>query len=149
MEITREIVQEGFEKGVIEGDGHGINFQAFYQGIFGDLSHLEFTHRSDGSHKGSIYVNGEMVEELTGIYNLTFLEWLGGQCGLSWRDWGSYGGRGFQAQAIERTIHAWAFNENYQPKTEEQYQEEQAEIKRKRRAEVVKNNPDLFEDEEV
>ena len=80
----------------------------FYDKYF-DVSHLVQTFKSDfSSLKSTLFVDGEPVEELKGIYNLSFLYWLAQQIGLTSDDFGSYGGRGFQAQAIERSIRGWA-----------------------------------------
>ena len=57
-------------------------------------------------------MDGEPVEELKGIYNLSFLYWLAQQIGLTSDDFGSYNGRGFQAQAIVRAIRGCSEHED-------------------------------------
>ena len=109
--ITKKLVRDALKDEIIFGSGHDIMNPDFYEKYF-DVSHLITTFKSDFSdHKSTIFVNGEAVEELDGIYNLSFLYWLAGQIGLTSDDYGSYGGRGFQAQAIERSIRGWAKEE--------------------------------------
>jgi|13_taG_2_1085334.scaffolds.fasta_scaffold91525_2 hypothetical protein len=145
-EITKELVREAVADEIILGDGHSIMNPDFYGKHF-DVEHLVHTFKSDFSdHKSTLFVNGEPVEELKGIYNLVFVEWLAGQIGLTWRDYGSYGGRGFQAQAIVRTIEKWANSDDFHFVSQEEYDVEQ-QRKREERAEAIREaNPDLFED---
>tara|TARA_R100001082_G_scaffold104856_1_gene76526 strand:- start:170 stop:514 length:345 start_codon:yes stop_codon:yes gene_type:complete len=106
--ITKQLVRDALEDEIIFNSGHDIMNDTFYDKFF-DVSHLVTTFKSDFSdHKSTLFVNGEPVEELKGIYNLSFLYWLAGEIGLTSDDYGSYGGRGFQAQAIERSIRGWA-----------------------------------------
>jgi len=111
QEITKQLVRDALEDEIIFNSGHDIMNDTFYDKFF-DVSHLVTTFKSDFSdHKSTLFVNGEPVEELKGIYNLSFLYWLAGEIGLTSDDYGSYGGRGFQAQAIERSIRRWAKEE--------------------------------------
>ena len=59
------------------------------------------THKSDGTHKGSIYVDGKQVDQLSGVYGLDMLEFIAGALGLKYR---RYMGRGFQASAIKEAL---------------------------------------------
>ena len=109
--ITKELVRDALKDEIIFGSGHDIMVEDFYDKYF-DVSHLVQTFKSDfSSLKSTLFVDGEPVEELKGIYNLSFLYWLAQQIGLTSDDFGSYGGRGFQAQAIERAIRGWAKEE--------------------------------------
>ena len=109
--ITKQLVRDALEDEIIFGSGHDIMLEDFYDKYF-DVSHLVQTFKSDFSdHKSTIFVNGEAVEELKGIYNLSFLHWLATEIGLTSDDYGSYTGRGFQAQAMERAIRGWAKEE--------------------------------------
>lgn len=111
QEITKQLVRDALEDEIIFNSGHDIMNDTFYDKFF-DVSHLVTTFKSDFSdHKSTLFVNGEPVKELKGIYNLSFLYWLAGEIGLTSDDYGSYGGRGFQAQAIERSIRRWAKEE--------------------------------------
>lgn len=111
QKITKQLVRDALEDEIIFNSGHDIMSDTFYDKFF-DVSHLVKTFKSDFSdHKSTLFVNGEPVEELKGIYNLSFLYWLAGEIGLTSDDYGSYGGRGFQAQAIERSIRGWAKEE--------------------------------------
>lgn len=112
--ITMEQVREGLENGAIDGDGHSIVApQYFVERGFdeGDMQGLEITHES-GSGKHQIYQDGDQfsgtpVTELRGIWCLSFHYWIADQCGLTSDDYGSYGGRGSQAQAIRRALVRW------------------------------------------
>ena len=122
-EITKEVVKAALEDDTIVGDGHSIYYESKYGPHF-DVTDLVVEHKSDmTSHKGTIFDNttGEPMESLKGVYNLTFLHWLCDEIGLTWRDYGSYGGRGFQAQAMVRTIEKWA-STDYEPITQEEYE---------------------------
>ena len=63
---------------------------------------LTTTHRSDGSPKGTIFVNGQPVTSLEGVYGLDVLRFIAQVFGI---DYPSKIGRGFQAQALYHAIH--------------------------------------------
>lgn len=59
------------------------------------------TYKSDGSHKGTIFKNGEVVAQTTGVYGLTLYRHIAMDLGLP----GSQmGGRGFEARDLDRRI---------------------------------------------
>lgn len=85
-------------------DGHTIlNPEAFIDaGLAAEV--VEFattTYKSDGSPKGTIFVRGEPVPELTGVYGLNLLTLLADALGVRYR---SCMGRGFQASAIQEAL---------------------------------------------
>ena len=121
--ITKQLVRDALKEEIIFPSGHDILPADYYEKYF-DVSHLVQTFKSDGTHKGTIFVNGEPVDELKGVYNLNFVDWLAGMIGLTYRDYGSYGGRGFQAQAIVRSITSWANNPDFKFVTQEEYDAE-------------------------
>ena len=119
--ITKEVVKAALEDQTITGDGHSILAPNYYKPHF-DVTDLEIEHNSDySSGKSTIYSNGQPVGSLKGVYNLTFLDWLCDEIGLTWRDYGSYNGRGTQARSMVSYIAKWA-NEDYTPMTREEYE---------------------------
>ena len=109
--ITKDLVQEALKDETIFGDGHSLMSPEAYLPHF-DVSHLEETFESDfSSHKSTLFVNGQPVEQLKAVYNLTFLYWLANEIKVD-HDAGQYGGRGFQARAIVRAIWDWANGED-------------------------------------
>jgi len=65
------------------------------------VAHLTRTHRSDGSPKGTLFVDGRPVESLTGVYGLDALRFLAAALGVEYRD---AIGRGFEAQNIKAAL---------------------------------------------
>ena len=61
------------------------------------------THKSDGSPKGSIFVGGQAVQSLKGVYGLDLLEFLAQALDVKYR---GCLGRGFQAAAIQQALQA-------------------------------------------
>ena len=59
------------------------------------------TFQSDGSPKGTIFVEGRPVQELEGIYGLFLLEYLATVLGVRYRE---CIGRGSQASAIQEAL---------------------------------------------
>ena len=94
----REIATE------LNGDGWTI-YGAEYlinKGIPGDVVRSCIaTHRSDGTPKGTISLNGQVVESMVGVYSLTILERICRDLGL---EVAGYFGRGSQAQANAEAI---------------------------------------------
>ncbi len=81
-------------------DGHTIfKPEAFLDaGLPKDVvEHLTRTHGSDGSPKGTIFVKGEPVKELAGVYGLDMLRFLADALGVKYTP---AMGRGFEAQNI-------------------------------------------------
>lgn len=61
------------------------------------VAHLTREYRSDGSPKGTLFVNGEAVKSLTGVYGLDLLRFLASSLDVEYRH---ALGRGFEAQNI-------------------------------------------------
>ncbi|CAN5621281.1 hypothetical protein BH10PLA1_BH10PLA1_17180 [soil metagenome] len=66
------------------------------------VDHVTRTHKSDGSPKGTIFVSGQPVPELRGVYGLDLLRFLADALGVQYR---SAIGRGFEAQNIQSALH--------------------------------------------
>jgi hypothetical protein len=97
--LIEELINE------IGGDGHTIWKASIMDKFPKDLKD-RYTRviESDGSYKGSIWNNGEMVEKLEGIYGLNL---LGGICNDLNLEYDSKLGRGFQAQSYTESIRNW------------------------------------------
>lgn len=65
------------------------------------VEHLTATYRSDGTPKGTIFVDGEPVKELRGVYGLDVLRFFASALGVEYRD---AIGRGFEAQNIQTAL---------------------------------------------
>jgi hypothetical protein len=65
------------------------------------VEHLTTTYRSDGTFKGTIFVDGQAVKELRGVYGLDALRFLARALGVEYR--GAIG-RGFEAQNIRAAL---------------------------------------------
>jgi hypothetical protein len=107
MSITKKLVAAALDDGVIVPDGHTIFSPDFYSKHFSadtlNEAGLIQTLESDfTSHKSTIFSNGEPVESLTGVYNLSFLYWLKDKLDVT--EPIRSNGRGFQAQEIVRAI---------------------------------------------
>lgn len=59
------------------------------------------TLKSDGTHIGTIFVDGKPVDELAGVYGLRLLEGIAGALGVTYQ---SFMGRGEQARAIQAAL---------------------------------------------
>lgn len=82
-------------------DGHSIlKPQAFIEAGLPQevVNHLTRTYRSDGTPKGTIFVNGRPVQELAGVYGLDLLRFLASALEVEYQ---SAMGRGFEAQNIQ------------------------------------------------
>jgi len=107
-EITKAQIRKAIEDDVIFGDGHTIYKPSVYTDHFDLPSHLIHTHRSGSHHKDTIYANdGSIIPELTGVYNLSFLEWLVGELGLQDRTQ-DFMGRGSIARDCVRVLTEWS-----------------------------------------
>lgn len=62
---------------------------------------LTSVYRSDGTPKGTIFVDRQPVEELKGVYGLHALRFLAEALGVEYRD---AIGRGFEAQNIQQAL---------------------------------------------
>ena len=87
-------------------DGHTVfKPDAFLDaGLPGEVvEHCTRTYRSDGTPKGTVFVNGQPVAELRGVYGLDLLKFLAAALNV---DYPSALGRGFQARAIRAALKA-------------------------------------------
>ena len=88
-------------------DGHSIlDPQAFIDaGLPAEVvGHLTRTYKSDlSSPKSTIFVKGEPVRELSGVYGLDVLRFLAGAVGVEYM---RALGRGFEARNIQAALHA-------------------------------------------
>lgn len=103
--ITKEQVRAAIDAEVIDADGHGLYPPEFYAPHF-DVRAMGLVdvHRSDGTPKGTIFVNGLPVDKLEAVWNLAFLEYLVADAGLPYPD---AMGRGFRAQQAVNSLRAW------------------------------------------
>ena len=65
------------------------------------VDYVTHTHGSDGSPKGTIFVEGEPVKALTGVYGLDLLRFLANALDIEYR---RAMGRGFEAQNIQAAL---------------------------------------------
>lgn len=63
--------------------------------------HLTATYRSDGTPKGTLFVDGEAVPELRGVYGLHALRFFAAALGIEYR---RALGRGFEAANIRQAL---------------------------------------------
>lgn len=110
MKPTLEQVSRALADGTITGDGHTIFSPEYYAPHFPEKmlrkAGLIRVQKSDYSDpKSTIYGNdGNPIEKLEGVYNLSFLYWLCGALGID--SYNDYNGRGSQAQELVRRIRA-------------------------------------------
>jgi hypothetical protein len=106
--ITKELVRRALEADVLVSDGHGLYPPTFYDGFFDvEKMGLVRTYKSDGTYKGTIFVNGEPVDEMNAVYNLDFLERLVRVLDLRPS---SAMGRGFRASDYVNRLREWAYS---------------------------------------
>ena len=85
-------------------DGHGIldPRKIVEAGLPAEaVGYFTETLKSDGTPKGTIFINGEPVDSLTGVYGLRLLEALAAAFGITYP---SFMGRGYQARAIQAAL---------------------------------------------
>ena len=104
--ITKDLIFKGLGNDAIFADGHGLYPAAYYEERGFPVTDwgLVRTYESDGTGKGTIFVDGQPVKELCAVYNLTFLEYLTRQVGLPPS---SALGRGFAAQEYVSMLTRW------------------------------------------
>ncbi len=109
--MTTTIIQrtkDALADGTVTGDGHTIFLSTFYAPHFSEdelrVAGLIQTLKSDFSDpKSTIFdTDGNPVETMEGVYNLSFLYWLCGALGVDSHN--DYNGRGSQAQELVRRI---------------------------------------------
>ena len=92
---------------VIGGNGHTLYDAAdeIFQGMPKELMDaVTQTHKSDGTAKGSIWRNGEMVPEMHAVYGLDLLWRLASEVGADTKLAAQKMGRGFQAQELTKAL---------------------------------------------
>lgn len=85
-------------------DGHGIldPQQLVEAGLHEQaVSYFTETLKSNGIHKGTIFVKGQPVDSLDGVYGLRLLEAIAGALNVTYP---SFMGRGYQARAIQAAL---------------------------------------------
>ena len=104
VQLIRDCSPEVILRAASRCDGHSIfKPEAFIDaGLPVDVvSYMTHTYKSDGSPKGTIFVNGEPVKDLQGVYGLDLLRLLADARGITYR---SAMGRGFEAQNIQSAL---------------------------------------------
>lgn len=87
-------------------DGHGIidPRKLIEAGLAEEtVSYFTETLRSDGTPKGTIFVDGKPVDSLDGVYGLRLLEAIASALNVTYP---SFMGRGYQARAIQAALRA-------------------------------------------
>lgn len=87
-------------------DGHGIiNPAALIEAGLPTKAVAYFTEtlKCDDTHKGTIFVEGQPVDELAGVYGLRLLEGIASALGVTYQP---FMGRGYQARAIQAALRA-------------------------------------------
>lgn len=102
-----EKTREALKGGKVIGDGHTIFGPNFYAPYFTEEELREAglirRYSSDTSNaKSTIFRDGEVVDYVDGVYNLTFLTWLAAELGVT--EYRECFGRGSQAQVIVSAI---------------------------------------------
>mgnify|MGYP003629286083 FL=1 len=106
-------IRKLIEMDAIDGDGHTIMNKEFFIekcGIEDLPKRLIVKHKSNPKeHKETIYVDGQPVTHLEGVYCLSFHYWIAGACGVT--NFETYNGRGTQARAIAFAMYQWAHSD--------------------------------------
>lgn len=108
MTTITERTKDALADGKVVGDGHTIFLPEFYAPHFSEdelrKARLIRTLESDFSNpKSTIFDrDGNPVEKMEGVYNLSFLYWLCGALGIDSNN--DYNGRGSQASELVRRI---------------------------------------------
>lgn len=105
VELVKATPPDVILKAAARCDGHSIlNPEAFTDvGLPHDVvEHLTTRYKSDGTPKGTIFVGGQPVKELTGVYGLDVLTFIAGALGVEYED---KIGRGFCAQSTQQALH--------------------------------------------
>jgi hypothetical protein len=104
IELVRQCQPGVILRAASRCDGHTIfKPEAFTEaGLPAEVTGL-FTrkYKSDGSPKGTIFVNGQPVKELTGVYGLDLLRFIASALDVEYRQ---AIGRGFEAQNIQTAL---------------------------------------------
>lgn len=104
VEQIRHLPPEVILKAASRCDGHTIfKPEAFTNdGLPEDVvSYITHTYKSNGSPKGTIFVAGEAVKELKGVYGLDLLRLLASALNVTYQ---SAMGRGFEARNIQHAL---------------------------------------------
>ena len=101
VELVRQCQPEVILRAAARCDGHTIfKPEAFTDaGLPAEVTQLfTRTYKSDGSPKGTIFVKGQPVKTLAGVYGLDLLRFIASALGVEYRQ---AMGRGFEAQNIQ------------------------------------------------
>ena len=104
LELIRTCSPEVILKVAARCDGHSIfKPEAFSEaGLPNEVvEYITHTYKSDGSPKGTIFVDGQPVKELKGVYGLDLLRLLASALNVTYR---RAIGRGFEAQLIQQAL---------------------------------------------
>jgi hypothetical protein len=104
IEQVRTLPAETILTAAYRCDGHTIfKPEAFLDAGLPDniVNHFTRSHGSDGSPKGTIFVNGDPVKELTGVYGLDLLRFLADALNVEYQE---AMGRGTQARHIQAAL---------------------------------------------
>jgi hypothetical protein len=109
LDEIRDAVVKAIADGewVPKADGHTLFKPTAYDALPSEFveKYIE-THVSDGTPKGTIFVDGMPVKELKAVYNLELLWGVANLIGADTAEAGDKIGRGFQAQTLVPAIHA-------------------------------------------
>ena len=106
VQAVRELPAEVILNAARVCDGHTIfHPQKFIDAGLPEavVCHLTVVQKSDGTPKGNIYVNGQAVRSLRGVYGLDVLKFLAHALDVKYRE---AMGRGFQAQNVYAALEA-------------------------------------------
>lgn len=108
MSIDKATVKAAIAAEVIIPDGHTLFAPEFYEKFFPVREwNLVQVHESDGTGKGSIFDHdGNVIQRLEAVYNLTFLRSLARRCGIEYSPYSM--GRGSEAREWVTQLTNWA-----------------------------------------
>ena len=104
VEEVRALPKEAILKAAFRCDGHTIfKPEAFVDAGLSQavVDYVTRPYESDGSPKGTIFVDGHAVKNLTGVYGLDLLRFLARALGV---EYCSALGRGFEARNIQLAL---------------------------------------------
>jgi hypothetical protein len=104
LEQVRALAPEAILAAARPCDGHSIFAPRLFLelGLPPDVvAYVTRTHSSDGSPKGTVYVHGQAVEQLDGVYGLDLLRLLASALGVTYPQ---KLGRGSQAREIQLAL---------------------------------------------
>ena len=105
MSIDKKVILDLLE--AIGGDGHTLwdaDADCFKEMPKDFMEGVTQVHKSDGTAKGSIWRDGELVEEMHAVYGLQLLWKLANEVGADMDKHDRLMGRGFRARALTEAI---------------------------------------------